>query len=53
MLRKDVVQAVSEGKFHIYPVSTIDECLAILTGVDAGKVMKGKLSAGHGKLSCE
>jgi len=37
MLRKDVVQVVSEGKFHIYPVSTIDECLAILTGVDAGE----------------
>ncbi|MEA1971030.1 MAG: ATP-binding protein [Thermodesulfobacteriota bacterium] len=37
MLRKDVVQAVSEGKFHIYPVSTIDECIAILTGVDAGE----------------
>ena len=37
MLRKDVVQVVSKGKFHIYPVSTIDECLAILTGVDAGE----------------
>ena len=37
MLRKDVVQTVSEGKFHIYPVSTIDECIAILTGVDTGE----------------
>lgn len=37
MLRKDVVKAVSEGRFHIYPVSTIDECITILTGVDAGE----------------
>jgi len=36
MLRKDVVEAVSESKFHIYPVSTIDEGLTILTGVKAG-----------------
>ena len=25
MLRKDVIKAVSDGKFHIYPVKTIDE----------------------------
>jgi ATP-dependent Lon protease len=37
MLRKDVVQAVKEGKFHIYPVKTIDEGIEILTGVEAGE----------------
>ncbi len=37
MLRKDVVQAVSEGRFHIYPVTTIDEGITILTGVEAGE----------------
>ncbi len=37
MLRKDVVQAVREGKFHIYPVKTIDEGIEILTGVEAGQ----------------
>ncbi len=31
VLRQDVVQAVAEGKFHIYPVRTIDEGLANLT----------------------
>jgi len=36
MLRKDVVQAVKEGKFHIYPVRTIDQGIEILTGVEAG-----------------
>lgn len=39
MLRKDVVQAVREGKFHIYPVKTIDEGIEILTGVEAGERM--------------
>ncbi len=37
MLRKDVVQAVKEGKFHIYPVRTIDQGIEILTGVEAGE----------------
>ena len=36
MLREDVVQAVREGRFHIYSVSTIDEGLEILTGAEAG-----------------
>jgi lon-related putative ATP-dependent protease len=37
MLRADVRQAVSEGKFHIYPVRTVDEGIEILTGVPAGQ----------------
>jgi lon-related putative ATP-dependent protease len=40
MLKEDVVEAVSQGKFHIYPVSTIDEGIEILTGVKAGKRLK-------------
>ena len=35
ILRSDVVKAVAEGKFHIYPVKSIDEGLAILAGVCA------------------
>jgi ATP-dependent Lon protease len=35
VLRGDVIKAVAEGKFHIYPVKNIDEGLAILTGIDA------------------
>ena len=34
MLKQEVVDAVSSGKFHIYPVATIDEGLPVLTGVD-------------------
>jgi len=33
MLREDVVDAVREGKFHIYAIRTIDEGVEILTGV--------------------
>jgi len=36
MLRKDVVKSVSEKKFHIYSVNTIDEGIAILTGLEPG-----------------
>jgi ATP-dependent Lon protease len=37
MLRSEVVAAVQEGKFHVYPVRTIDEGVEILTGVEAGE----------------
>ena len=37
MLRHDVVQACAEGRFHVYPVSTIDQGIALLTGLPAGE----------------
>ena len=37
MLKSKVIEAVREGRFHIYPVSTINEGIQILTGVEAGK----------------
>jgi lon-related putative ATP-dependent protease len=37
MLRRDVVEAVTAGKFRIYAVSTIDEGIEILTGIPAGE----------------
>jgi len=36
ILRKDVVRAVAEGKFHIFPVKAVDEGIELLTGVTAG-----------------
>ncbi|MFQ5954520.1 MAG: Lon protease family protein, partial [Kiloniellales bacterium] len=36
MLRQVVVEAVEAGRFHIYPVETIDQGIALLTGLDAG-----------------
>jgi len=35
-LSDEVVEAVRDEKFHIYPVSTIEEGIEILTGVPAG-----------------
>ena len=40
MLRKDVIEAVKEGKFHIYPVKTIDHGIEILTGVESGEPLE-------------
>jgi predicted ATP-dependent protease len=37
MLRHDVVEACAAGTFAIYPVTTIDEGIALLTGKPAGK----------------
>jgi lon-related putative ATP-dependent protease len=36
MLRKDVIDSVNAGEFHIYPVEHIDEGIEILTGLNAG-----------------
>jgi lon-related putative ATP-dependent protease len=37
MLREEVIEAVKQGKFHIYAVSNVDEGIEILTGVEAGE----------------
>jgi len=38
MLKKDVVEAVRENKFFIYPIQRVEEGLEIITGMQAGKV---------------
>lgn len=37
MLRDEVVEAVRDGRFHVFAVSTIDEGLELLTGRPAGE----------------
>jgi predicted ATP-dependent protease len=37
MLKKDVVEAVRDGKFTVYAIDTMDEGLEILTGTPAGE----------------
>ena len=37
MLRTEVVEAVREGKFNVWPVRSVDEALAVLTGRAAGE----------------
>jgi predicted ATP-dependent protease len=36
-LKEEVVDVIKEGRFHIYPVRTIDEGIEVLTGVKAGE----------------
>ncbi|WP_320171711.1 ATP-binding protein [Maridesulfovibrio sp.] len=38
MLRDEIIEAVQKKQFHIYPVTTIEEAMLILTGVEAGEV---------------
>lgn len=40
MLRKDVVDAVSSGSFHVWAVKTIDQGMEILTDMQAGERME-------------
>jgi lon-related putative ATP-dependent protease len=37
MLREDVIEAVRQGRFHIYPVEIVEDGIALLTGVEAGR----------------
>ena len=36
-LKREVVEAVQEGRFHVYAVSSIDEGIEVLTGLPAGQ----------------
>ena len=40
MLREDILQAVEDGKFHVYAIDTVDDGIEILTGIKAGKADK-------------
>ena len=36
-VKEEVVEAVTAGNFHVYPISTIDEGIEVLTGLEAGQ----------------
>ena len=40
LLREDVVEALEQGRFHLYPVSDVDEALTLLTGRRAGSLVE-------------
>jgi len=53
MLKKEVVDAVKEGKFHVWAVGHVDEALELLTGLPAGvRQTDGAFDAGsvNGKV---
>ena len=37
MLREDVVEAVEQGRFHVYPIRSVDQGIEILTGRHGGR----------------
>jgi len=41
ILNQEIIEAVEKGMFHIYPVSTIDEGIEILTGIKYGTYKEG------------
>jgi predicted ATP-dependent protease len=49
MLKPEVVQAVSAGRFHVWAVSHVDEAIEILTGVRAGSPEESKTI--HGRVA--
>ena len=49
VLKDEVVEAVKKGKFHIYPISHVDEGLEILLGAPAGKAPYS-FDTVHGKV---
>ena len=47
MLRQDIFEAAAAGQFRIYPVTTVDEGIELLTGMPAGeRNTKGKYPKG-------
>ncbi len=36
MLKQEVVDCVQEGRFHVWPISTVEEGIEILAGMEAG-----------------
>jgi lon-related putative ATP-dependent protease len=44
MLKQEVVDAVQAGQFHIWSVSSIEEGIEVLTGIQAGKNKDGSLA---------
>ncbi|MGD0057007.1 MAG: AAA family ATPase [Methanomassiliicoccales archaeon] len=40
MLKEEIVSSIEDGRFHIYPVKTVDEGIEVLTGVKAGERQK-------------
>jgi predicted ATP-dependent protease len=39
LLRDDVADAIEQGRFHLYPISSIDEALSLLAGRPAGSAV--------------
>jgi len=52
MLRRDVIDAVAEGRFHVYAIDTVDQGIEILTGMPAG-TRDDTGAFAEGSINCE
>jgi len=50
-LNQEIIEAVKDGMFHIYPVSNIEQGIEILTGVKAGKYLEEKETYEKGSVN--
>jgi len=54
MLREDVIEAVRQGRFRIYPIRTVDEGIELLTGRPAGvRLPEGRYPEGSVNAAVE
>jgi len=37
MLRQDLIREAAAGRFHIYPIDSVDQAITLLTGIPAGE----------------
>lgn len=51
MLRDDVVEAVAEGRFALHAVATVDDALAVLTGLSAGDPDRPRDDTVNGRIA--
>ncbi|NLE00543.1 MAG: AAA family ATPase [Fibrobacter sp.] len=40
VLRREVIDAIKDGKFHVWAINSVDEAIEIFTGIEAGSVDK-------------
>jgi Lon-like ATP-dependent protease len=40
MLKADVIEAVQEGNFHIWPITNLDQALALFTDMEIGELQE-------------
>lgn len=51
MLRDDVVQAVADGRFHVYAAHGVDDALELLTGLPAGDPSVPRADTANGRIA--
>ncbi|MCC7418903.1 MAG: AAA family ATPase [Planctomycetaceae bacterium] len=49
VLRQDVLDAVRDGRFHLWPVATIDQAIGLLMGTDPGEIEREETV--HGRVA--